>query len=439
VGGGGKEQKKLVISAEDLSDADTTDADGAESATRELSEDPTEQITLSPKKAKAAPPPRFQSKGAATAKGAGPVGSPAAPPPKASWFSRNRRFLLLGAGLFGVLILAFLISFVVLGLFDTESETAREALTTASAAFERSTLEAQRAAQKPLPYTSLSEAATESRGRANTIGETITDLTGKVDEERLVQPTAKALRAEKNFLVQFARVAKFPESELEKSWRKLKPKLKASQRKINASREAVLALNLGDIAHLMPKRAGIQRTIKSTNRVILVSNQKVQAWRSEREAANAGVESAEAYKGEMSSLMEQYYEQRNVTQDLVQESHVIWTEAEQRLNEQAGERGSIIASMESLSVPPVAQSAHSQMVSLASQSKALLEEAAVRAAAPYEPVIWTGSPGWRELSEQSESITAQFGPAESAVLGAADQAISAEQAKVTQVGPRPQL
>ena len=54
-------------------------------------------------------------------------------------------------------------------------------------------------------------------------------------------------------------------------------------------------------------------------------------------------------------------------------------------------------------------------------------------------IIWTGSPGWQRLSTESEAITQQFASAESAVLAAAEQAVAGEQAKLAQVGPKPQL
>ncbi|HEV7400194.1 MAG TPA: hypothetical protein VGN84_07965 [Solirubrobacterales bacterium] len=355
-----------------------------------------------------------------------------------SWFRRHRNAVLFGGGLFAVLVLAFIVSFVVLGLFDTGEATAREALTSSTATFERSSAETGAALTAPLPFTALSEAASASKGRAGTISETIADLTEKVDEESLVKPSSKALKAERRFLTRFSQISTFPESELEHRWKRLKPELLASQQSINSSRRAVLALGLGDTAHLLPANVRISAMIDSASKIILLSNQKVQQWRSERDAAKTQLASAESYKSEMSNLMGEYYSQRNITQELVHEQHVYWQVAEEQLLSQASERGGIIEGMNALLVPAGAESAHSQMVSLATQSKGLLEEAAT--AAREEPdIIWTGSPGWQRLSTESEAITQQFASAESAVLAAAEGAIASEQAKLSQVGPKPQL
>jgi hypothetical protein len=428
-----EKNKKLVISADDLtgsSGSGSAPADPAAAPTTELETNPTESVKIKAKKAlpKMAPPPAQKG-------GARPPGP--APPASAPWY-RQRRKLVFGAGLLAALMLAFVVSFVLLGVFDTDDDTAREALTSAASAFEASTADTQRAVQAPLPFTALSEVADDSADRASAIGQTVSDLTEKVDEERLVRPSVKALKAERKFLTRFSRIADFPESELGQKWRRLKPELTLSQQRIDASREAVLALNLGDTVHLMPANARMSTAIDSADRIILEANRKVQSWRAEREAAEAQLAGAEGYKGEMSGLMDEYYEQRNETQELVRQSHVDWLVAEETLRAHAAARQGIIESMDALSVPVEAESAHQQMVSLAIQSKTLLEEAAD--AARDEPyLIWTGTPGWQRLRSGSEAITQQFGSAESAVLGAAEQAIANESAKLSQVGPRPQL
>ncbi len=429
----GSDKKRLVISADDLSESDGSPPQSREdqAPTRELEADTARAVTI---KAKKDQPKAVAAAGSLPA----PATPPPPPPPPQAWYRKHRNAVLFGGGLLAVLVLAFIVSFVVLGLFDTEEDTAREALTGSAASFERSTAEARKAAGAALPFTALSEVASSSAGRADTIDETIGDLTDKVDEARLVGPATKALEAEQKFLVRFSRISEFPESELEHRWKRLEPELKAAQQSIDASRQAVLALGLGDTAHLVPANTRITGAITSAGKIILVSNRKVQAWRSEREAAESQVAAAESYKGEMSSLMSAYYSQRNITQDLVHEQNVLWNIAEEELLSQAAERQGIIDSMNALLIPAGAESSHSQMVSLATQSKALLEEAAT--AARVEPdIIWTGSPGWQRLSTESEAITQQFAPAESAVLAAAEQAIANEKAKLSQVGPRPQL
>ena len=423
------DKKRLVISSDDLADSDRSPSQAGDdqAPTTELRPEVSQAVTI---KAKTS-----QAKAVATA---APAAAPQGEAAPGTWYRKHRNAVLFGGGLFAVLVLAFVVSFLVLGLFDTEEDTAREALTGSAAAFERSTVEARKAVGAPLPFTALSEAASSSEGRATTIGETIGDLTEKVDETRLVGPASEALKAERRFLTRFSRISNFPESELERRWKRLKPELAASQQSINTSRRAVLALGLGDTAHLLPANARISAAINSANKIILISNRKVQAWRSERNAAKSQLASAESYKGEMSSLMGEYYSQRNITQDLVHEQHVYWQVAEEELLSQAAERQGIIERMNALLIPAGAESAHSQMVSLATQSKVLLEEAA--AAAREEPdIIWTGSPGWQRLSTESEAITQQFAPAESAVLAAAEQAIASEKAKLSQVGPKPQL
>jgi hypothetical protein len=433
VNSSGSDKKRLVISSDDLADSD-----GSSPGSRDDLEPPRERkadvdraVRIKAKKG--------QPKAVVTESPAAPA-VPATPTPTTAktWYRKNRSAVLFGGGLLAVLVLAFIISFVVLGLFDTEEDTAREALTNSSASFERSMIGVRKANGAPLPFTALSEVASASEDRADTIGETIGDLTEKVDEARLVGPARKALKAERKFLVRFSRISEFPKSELGGRWRPLKPELKAAQQSLNASRQAVLALGLGDTAHLLPANTKITGAIASANKIIILSNQKVQAWRGERQAAESGVAAAESYEGEMSNLMSEYYTQRNITQDLVHERRVYWLVAEEELLSQAAERQGIIDRMNALLIPAGVESSHSQMVSLATQSKALLEEAAT--AAREEPdIIWTGSPGWQRLSEQSEAITQQFGPAESAVLAAAEQAIGNEKAKLAQVGPKPQL
>jgi hypothetical protein len=429
VNSSGNDKKRLVISADDLTESDRSPSptgDG-EAPTREMRPEVGQAVTIKAKPS--------QGKAVATVTPAATPQGEAAPE---SWYRKHRNAVLFGGGLFAVLVLAFIVSFLVLGLFDTEEDTAREALTGSTVAFERSTVEARKAVGESLPFTALSEAASASEGRATTIGETIGDLNAKVDEARLVGPASKALKAERRFLTRFSQISSFPESELEHRWKRLKPELVASQQSIDSSRQAVLGLGLGDTAHLLPASATISATINSANKIILVSNQKVQAWRSEREAAESQLASAESYKDEMSSLMSAYYSQRNITQDLVHAQHVYWQDAEEQLLSQAAERQGIIDGMNALFVPSGAETAHSQMVSLATQSKGLLEEAAT--AARVEPdIIWTGSPGWQRLSSESEAITQQFASAESAVLAAAEQSIASEKANLSQVGPKPQL
>jgi hypothetical protein len=429
-----EQKKKLVISAEDLAEGDAAASTPAKAPVApDLA--PTEEVkvTVGAKKAAAKLP-------ATTPKTRVLSGPPTVTPGSQSrpWHRQHRRKLLFGGGLIVALALGFVISFVVLGLFDNEDDLTREALTSSTAAFESSTAATSRARQAVLPFTALSRVADESSERAATIDEATSELSEKVDEARLVRPTMRALEAERGFLLRFGRIANFRKSELARSWRQLKPELRLSQQKIDAARQGVLALNLGDTPELMPANPQIAATIEDSGRIILTANRKIRDWRAELSGAQAQLSSAEGYESEMSGLMDEYYEQRNETQDLVREPRVRWDIAEKTLLAHAAARQGIIERMDALVVPAGVETAHQEMVSLAIESKTLLEEAAE--AARVEPyIIWTGTPGWQRLHTSSEAITERFGAAESAVLGAAEQAVGAEKANVARVGPKPRV
>jgi hypothetical protein len=427
-----EQKKKLVISADDLAE------DGIGNADADPSLAPTQEVSVAVGLKKTAKP-------AAPGPGSKPVTVPAAGAPagpaaatQQPWYRLHQRKLLIGGGLLAALALGFLISFVVLGLFDGDGDLAREALTSSTTSFESTATGAAGARSAALPFTALKRDARDSAGRAATIDEAASELREKVDEEKLIKPTLRALKAERGFLVRFGRISHFPESELAKHWRRLKPELKLSQTRIDAARQGVLELDLGDTVRLMPANPRITRTIEDSNAIILTANRRIRDWRAERDAAQAKLAADEGYESEMSGLMDEYYEQRNETQDLVREPHVLWDIAEETLLAHAAARQGIIERMDALSVPAGAEAAHQEMVGLAIESKTLLEEAAE--AARVEPyIVWTGTPGWQRLRSGSEAITQRFGSAESAVLAAAEGAVSQEEAALRGVGPRPRV
>lgn len=431
-----EQKKKLVISAEDLADAEAPTR-VEKTAPPAVDAAPTQEVkvTLGAKKAQGKP---AGAKTGTTIPPSRPPTATAATAAAQPWHRKHRRKLLFGGGLLAALALGFVISFVVLGLFDTDDDLTREALTSSTTAFENTTADSGKARQAALPFTALQEVADDSDDRAAAIDSAANELSEKVDEERLVRPTLRALRVERGFLVRFSKIANFHPSELAREWRQLKPKLKLSQQRIDAARQGVLALNLGHTAELMPANPQISATIEDSDAIILAANRKIQSWRAERDSAQAQLAATEGYEGEMSGLMDEYYEQRNETQDLVRETRVPWDVAEETLLAHAAARQGIIERMDALAVPTGVETAHQEMVGLAIESKTLLEEAAE--AARVEPyLIWTGTPGWQRLSSGSEAITQRFGSAESAVLGAAEEAIARDKASLAQVGPRPRV
>lgn len=416
-----EKRKKLVISTDDLDETAELPAAPAAPERQPV------QVKTKPKK-KDAPKRVPAAKRAA-----------AAPPPgRKPWYHRRSKELIFGTGLVAALAVGFLVSFVLLGVFDSADDQTREALTEGASAFEDSTAEVSRAAGAALPFTSLSETATASDGRASTVDDAARDLGDKVDDRQLVGPATEALDAEREFLVRFGTIAEFPPNKLASRWRRLEPKLRQSQRRIDLARESVLALGLGDETSLMPANAEIAATIDTTGSIVIAANRKLSRWRSELSAAKSRLADTESYKGSMAQLIDEYYQQRDETRELVNEPAVRWDDAVETLEAHATARQSIIDRMNALAIPPGVESAHSQMVNLAIESQRLLIAAAEEARTdPF--IIWTGSPGYQRFSAESDGITAQFDPAKSAVLGGADSAIANAKAGVAQVGPQPQV
>jgi hypothetical protein len=416
-----KKREKLVISTEDL--------------------DETAELPAAPER------PPVQVKPKAAAKPKAPKAAPAAkkaptaapvPPGRKPWYHRHAKELIFGTGLVAALAVGFLVSFVLLGLFDSADDRTREALADGAGAFESVTAEVGRATGAAYPFTALSETAAASDGRASAVDDAAQGLADKVDDERLVAPATEALDAERQFLVRLSAIAEFPLEKLASRWRKLEPELRQSQRRIDAARQPVLSLGLGGEAGLMPPNADITAAIGTTGSIIDEAERRLSRWRSERSDAEAEVGEIESYKGSMAQLIDEYYEQRDVTRELVNEPAVRWDDAADTLDSHAAARQSIIDRMNALFVPPGVESAHAQMVSLATESRQLLIQASEEARTdPF--IIWTGSPGYHRFSAESDGITAQFDPAKSAVLGGADSAIASAKAEVARVGPRPQV
>ena len=106
------------------------------------------------------------------------------------------------------------------------------------------------------------------------------------------------------------------------------------------------------------------------------------------------------------------------------------------LRSQAETRSGLASSIQALVAPPGAESAHASLVSIVNEAAALLNNAATTTETdPF--MIWTGSPGYQQLSARSDELTPRYESAKQSALSAAAQAI--DDAQAIELPPKPKL
>lgn len=420
---------KLVISEEDLESVEEVNAQAVEDT-------PTATMPHVP------PPPPAGKQRKVVSVAPAPQSPPAAAPQNSgSWLDRNRRKLLLAGGGVVVLALGFVVAFVILGLLDSAEADVSDSLADGNQAMTSTFKDIDDAGGAGRKFTALQEASQNASDSAADVQDAATEIRTNVDDGSVANPALALLADEQRFLTQFATISNFDDEEISSEWKDLEPKLRAAQADIRASSADVSGLGLDSSKPVVPAAGQLSASITGTDRILVKTDQVIDDWRHEvdriQSEQNSAVSQAESYKGQMSSLIEQYYDQRDVTRDLMEQDHVLWSDAEAALRSQAADRESIISQMQALSPPPAAASAHSQEISLAEESRSLLVQAAdTTHSDPY--VIWTGSPGYQQLSAGSDNITGRFEPAKQAVLNGADQAI-AEAQDNSDLPPKPKV
>lgn len=425
---------KLVISEEDLESVEEVGAQA-------VNDGPTATLPQVP------PPPLVgkQKKvvSLAPASQRPPVApSPVDPAPRpGSWLDRNRRRLLLAGGGVVVLALGFIVALVILGLLDSAEADVSDSLADGNQAMATTFRDIDHAASAGRKFTALQEASEAAGENASDVQDAAAEIRTNVDDGSVANPALALLADEQRFLTQFATISTFDDDEISSEWKELEPKLRAAQAGIRASSAEVSGLGLDSSEQVVPAAAQLSASINGTDRILVKTDQVLDDWRKEVDRIqgeqNSALSAAESYRSQMSSLMDQYFDQRDVTRALMERDAVPWNEAEPALRDQAAARESIISQMQALTPPAQAASAHSQEISLATESKNLLVQAADTTATDPYP-IWTDSPGYQQLSTSSDSITSRFEPARQAVLDGADQAISEAQSS-SDLPPKPQV
>jgi outer membrane murein-binding lipoprotein Lpp len=249
------------------------------------------------------------------------------------------------------------------------------------------------------------------------------------------------MAAEVAFLEEVASIEKISDNELGPGAKDLRNELEKLQEDIEVAREDVDALALAAGEPLAPANELLTSVIDASEGVLVESDRALAEWQAEvyelQAQGEGALQEAQTYQDSMSSLMDQYFQQRDETRALVERDRVFFTEASQQLRAMAAARGSIISQMQALTVPPGAETAHSTMVSLASRSRDILEQAATTTETDPFP-IWTGSPGYQQLNSASDQISAEYDPAREGVLTAAEQAVQDAQSQ-DDLPPKPKL
>jgi hypothetical protein len=366
--------------------------------------------------------------------------APESPPAQRSWLQRHGKKLLIGGVGAAALLVGFIVAFVALGLFDDSETNVSGALGEANSAFMATATDVIDSSDRHRQLTALQNVAAKADEQAAQIDKESNSVKSDVDDGRLANPALDLMAAESDFLTRLSAISRLKDSELQRGAQDLSTSLKRINTRIAAARKRVSGLGLASSEPLAPSAKAVSATIDTSHEVLIASAQALAAWQRRvdqaRAQAQGGLQVAESYRSTMSSLIDQYFEQRNSTRALMERQGVLWNEASQQLRSMADARASIISQMQGLTVPAEAQSAHTQMVSLASRSQSLLEQAATETESDAF-IVWTGSPGYNRLSEGSDQITGEFDPAKQAVLSAADQAVTNAQGQA--LPPKPEL
>jgi hypothetical protein len=425
--------RRLVIADEDLRTEELPPVGASE---------PELEISLK-KEAAPAPPvvppsaktPIVQAPATAAEAAVRPAASPAPPAAEQSWFGRHSGRIMIASGALVALAVGFIVAFVVLDVFNSDRERITDALVTAEAVFSEPTSSARQARirrQDRLPAVRAS--ATEAGRKADEIAAKADELRGAVSDGAVANPALALLDAEERFLRELAKAAQLQERNLD-DWQDIRPGLERARAEIVAARREVEALKLETTEPLAPEAQDVDEAIASIDEVVTEGARVLKRWERTRRRALAARNQASAYRGQMAGLIQQYFDQRDVTRAFTQQEGTDFITARDTLLEHAAARDGIISRMQALPVPPEARAAHNAMVQLCTESRALLIQAAQDAEedglsfafddfeddSAFE---WPGSPGYERLLASSDQITNRFGPSRQAVLAAADRAIA---------------
>ncbi len=316
----------------------------------------------------------------------------------------------------------------------------RDSLSNANTTLDDSVSGVEDAANADRPLTDLQSLAAGAGDSASEIEHAEADLRGAVDDGRIVNPALEVMALEQEFLAEFSAIASFPEKELAQRWDNLEPTLVRIQRDINAAGGSVQALGLGGESPLFPESKELTAVIDSAGGILIEADRVLSKWRDElaqaKQRRQDALEFATGYQSSITSLLADYSDARTETAELMDAPRVRWTEASMALRSQAETRSRLASSIQALAAPPGAESAHASLVSIVNEAAALLNNAATTTETdPF--IIWTGSPGYQQLSARSDELTPRYESAKQSALSAAAQAI--DDAQAIELPPKPKL
>jgi hypothetical protein len=354
---------------------------------------------------------------------------------------RARRIVVIATGSLIALGIGFAVAFVVLGVLDTSEAQVRDSLSNSNTTVDDSLSGVEDAANSDRPLTDLQSLAAGAADGASDIEQAEADLRGAVDDGRIVNPTLEVMGLEQGFLADFSTIAKFSDTELAQRWKHLEPKLAHTQRKINASGASVEALGLGGESPLVPESEELTAAIDSADAILTKSDRVLSKWRDAvaeaKQQKQQALELATGYQSSINGLIAEYSAARSETGALMDDPKVHWMDASDALRSQAETRGGIASSIDARARPAGAAGANGQLAAIVSEAAGMLNDAAYKIELVDIVPIWTGSPGYMELSARSDELTPRYESAKAAVLGAAAGAV--EQAQAIELPPKPKL
>ena len=196
-------------------------------------------------------------------------------------FLARHRVVSILAGTVVALGIGFAIAFVVLGVLDKSEEQVRDSLSNANTTLDDSVSGVEDAANSDRPLTDLESLAAGADDSASEIEQAEADLSGAVDDGRIVNPALEVMALEQEFLAEFSAIASFPEKELAQRWDNLEPKLVRIQRDINAAGGSVEALGLGGESPLFPESKELTAVIDSADGILIEADRVLSKWRDE--------------------------------------------------------------------------------------------------------------------------------------------------------------
>ena len=371
------------------------------------------------------------------AMGGGPLG-PGAPEPEQGWFRNNSGKILAASAAVVALAVGFIVAFVVLDVFSTDKAKVTDALSASEESFRGpvdAALAAENERQDRLP--AINEAGADANDQAGTIRSEADALRADVKDGAIANPALDLMEAEERFMLEYAKVEELDEKSLS-DWKRIRPGMERARADILAASKSVETLQLESSAALTPDAKVIDDAIAAIDEIVVNAGKEFKRWRKERAAAESQRSVLTSYRGRMAGLIEQYYDQRDVTRAFTRQQGTTYNEASETLVQHSEQRQAIINGMNALQPPPAAQSAHAAMVQLCMESRQILVDAAGEAQedqlAEYDFFAdeedtssgeWPGSPGYERMMSRSDAITSQFDPRKNAVLGATDRAIAA--------------